>query len=86
MADAHPEKGACDDIELIVSPASVTIKAITDVAIALKFFGKQPLSKAERRAAAEPRLTQEKATVILITDGIEVCTADPCALPPSWKP
>ncbi|HMS94529.1 MAG TPA: hypothetical protein PKA03_04815, partial [Tabrizicola sp.] len=33
-----------------------------------------------RRAAAELKSTEEKATVILITDGIETCEADPCAL------
>ena len=33
-----------------------------------------------RQAAAELKSTEEKATVILITDGIETCEADPCAL------
>lgn len=80
MAYGHREKGSCTDIELIVPPAAATAGAITDAANTLKFLGKTPLSDAVRRAADELRSTEEKATVILITDGIETCEADPCAL------
>lgn len=80
MAYGHREKGSCEDIELVVPPGTGTAGAITDAANAMKFLGKTPLSEAVRRAAAELRATEEKATVILITDGIETCNADPCAL------
>ncbi|MBL4646488.1 MAG: hypothetical protein JKY99_08540, partial [Rhizobiales bacterium] len=42
--------------------------------------GKTPLSEAVRQAAELLKYTEEKATVILITDGIETCNLDPCAL------
>lgn len=80
MAYGHREKGACDDIELVVPPGPGTAQAITDAANAMKFLGKTPLTESVRRAAAELKSTEEKATVILITDGIETCEADPCAL------
>ena len=80
MAYGHREKGSCDDIELVVLPAAGTAAAITDAANKMQFLGKTPLTEAVRRAAAELRSTEEKATVILITDGIETCEADPCAL------
>ena len=80
MAYGHREKGSCEDIELVVPPGSGTAGAITAAANSMKFLGKTPLSEAVRRAAAELRSTEEKATVILITDGIETCNADPCAL------
>jgi Ca-activated chloride channel homolog len=80
MAYGHREKGSCSDIELIVPPAPGTAQAITDAANALKFLGKTPLTEAVRQAAADLKSTEEKATVILITDGIETCEADPCAL------
>jgi hypothetical protein len=32
-----------------------------------------------RKAAEELRSTEEKATVILVSDGLETCEADPCA-------
>jgi len=80
MAYGHRTKGDCGDIELMVAPAKGTGPAIADAANAMKFLGKTPLSEAVKRAAAELRSTEEKATVILITDGIETCNADPCAL------
>ncbi len=80
MAYGHREKGSCTDIELIVPPAAGTGQQIIDAANKLKFLGKTPLTEAVRRAAEAMRSTEEKATVILITDGIETCEADPCAL------
>jgi Ca-activated chloride channel family protein len=80
IAYGHREKGSCEDIELVVPPAAGTGQAITDAANTMKFLGKTPLSESVRRAAAELKSTEAKATVILITDGIETCEADPCAL------
>ncbi len=80
IAYGHREKGSCDDIELVVPPGPGTAAAITDAANAMQFLGKTPLTEAVRRAASELKSTEEKATVILITDGIETCEADPCAL------
>ena len=48
-------------------------QAITDAANAMKFLGKTPLSESVRRAAAELKSTEAKATVILITDGWQYC-------------
>jgi Ca-activated chloride channel family protein len=80
IAYGHREKGSCTDIELVVPPAAGTAQAITDAANAMQFLGKTPLTDAVRQAAGDLRSTEEKATVILITDGIETCDADPCAL------
>ena len=80
MAYGHRTKGDCGDIELVVPPAKGSAAAIATAANSLQFLGKTPLTEAVRRAAAELRSTEEKATVILITDGIETCEADPCAV------
>ena len=80
MAYGHREKGNCDDIELIVPPAAGTANAITTAADNLKFLGKTPLTAAVKQAAEALKYTEDKATVILITDGLETCNADPCAL------
>ncbi len=80
LAYGHREKGNCSDIELIVPPGRNNAAAITDAAARLRFLGKTPLTEAVRQAAVALRYTEEKATVILITDGIETCQADPCAL------
>lgn len=80
MAYGHREKGSCSDIELIVPPATGTAGAITTAADNLKFLGKTPLTAAVKQAAEALRYTEDKAKVILITDGLETCGGDPCAL------
>lgn len=80
MSYGHREKGSCDDIQMLVEPAPGTAAAISDAAAGISPKGKTPLSAAVRMAAEDLRYTEEKATVILITDGLETCEADPCAL------
>lgn len=80
MAYGHRQKGSCEDIELVVPPAAGTAGAITAAADSIKALGKTPLTAAVRKAAEALKYTEEKATVILITDGRESCNADPCAL------
>ncbi|BCH34644.1 VWA domain-containing protein [Mesorhizobium sp. L-8-10] len=80
LAYGHREKGNCADIELVVPPAAGRADAIASAADNLKFLGKTPLTASVRQAAEALRYTEEKATVILITDGLETCEADPCAV------
>jgi Ca-activated chloride channel family protein len=80
MAYGHREKGSCSDIELIVPPATGTAGQITTAADNLKFLGKTPLTAAVKQAAEALKYTEDKAKVILITDGLETCGGDPCAL------
>ncbi|MEZ5810763.1 MAG: VWA domain-containing protein [Rhizobiaceae bacterium] len=80
MVYGHREKGSCSDIELAVPPAADTAAAIAEFANSLNPKGKTPLSASVRQAAEALRYTEEKATVILVTDGLETCEADPCAL------
>ena len=80
MTYGHRAKGDCADIELLVEPAAGTADAIREAADGITPLGKTPISDAVRLAAEDLKFTEEKATVILITDGIESCEADPCAL------
>ncbi|TIP60777.1 MAG: VWA domain-containing protein [Mesorhizobium sp.] len=80
MAYGHREKGSCEDIELIVPPQAGSAAAVSAAADSLKFIGKTPLTSAVRQAAEALKYTEDKATVILITDGLETCKGDPCAL------
>ncbi len=80
IAYGHRKKGQCDDIELLIEPAAGTGPAIAEAANGLTPKGKTPLSASVRLAAEAMRFTEDKATVILITDGLETCNADPCAL------
>jgi len=82
IAYGHNRKGDCLDIETLVPVGPVSVRAAQLVASveALKPKGKTPLTNAVRRAAGELRFQEDKATVILVTDGIETCEADPCAV------
>lgn len=80
MAYGHREKGSCDDIQLIVPPQAGSGSAISAAADSLKFLGKTPLTAAVKQAAEALKYTEDKATVVLITDGLETCGGDPCAL------
>lgn len=80
IAYGHREKGSCADIEEIVAPAPGTRGDIEAAVRALNPKGKTPLADSVKKAAEALKYTEEKATVILVTDGIETCNADPCAL------
>ena len=80
LAYGHRERGNCGDIELMVTPAPGTAPAVLGAINSMRFQGKTPLTEAVRQAAAALRSTEMSATVVLITDGIETCEADPCAL------
>jgi len=75
----HRQKGDCSDIETIVMPGAGTRGAIASAVNAIKPKGKTPMTDAVVAAAEALRYTEERATVILVSDGIETCEPDPCA-------
>ena len=80
MAYGHRRKGDCSDIEILQSPAPGAKAEIIGAVDAITPTGKTPLSAAVKLAAEQMKYKQDRATVILITDGIETCDIDPCAL------
>lgn len=80
MAYGHRERGNCSDIELMVPPAAGTGAEIAARVNEMRFQGKTPLSESVRQAAEALRYSEDPATVVLVTDGLETCDADPCAL------
>lgn len=80
MVYGHREKGSCSDIELAVPPGAGTGEAITSFVSGLNPKGKTPLTQSVEQAADILKYTEDKATVVLVTDGLETCEADPCAL------
>ena len=79
-AYGHNRKGDCSDIETLVPPALNNRGAIAAAVNAISPKGKTPLSESVLRAAQELRYEEDKATVILISDGVETCDFDPCAI------
>ena len=76
----HRRKGDCGDIESLVPVGANTSAAIRSAVDGIKPKGKTPLSAAVLAAAEELKYTEEKATVILVSDGRETCDLDPCQL------
>jgi Ca-activated chloride channel family protein len=80
MAYGHRVKGDCRDIELIVPPQGFDGSRIQQSVRALNPKGKTPIADSLRAAAQALQSNERKATVILVSDGIETCSPDPCAV------
>lgn len=80
MAYGHNRKGDCTDIELLVPPAAGTAGQIIAEVEAINPKGKTPLSDAITQAARALQHTENVAQVIVVTDGLETCGANPCAV------
>ncbi|NLT72043.1 MAG: VWA domain-containing protein [Verrucomicrobiaceae bacterium] len=74
----HRRKGDCEDIELLVEPGKLDREAFKKTVNAIQPKGMTPLTDAVEFAAEKLRSTENKATVILVTDGEETCDRDPC--------
>ncbi len=79
MSYGHRRKGDCADIELLIAPGTDRA-AVLDAVNAINPRGMTPLSDAVIAAAEALRYTEEAATVILVSDGIETCDRDPCVV------
>ena len=78
MAYGHRRKADCSDIETLVELAPVAVEPVLEKLKPLKARGKTPLSQSLRQAAA--RLPANGGSIVLVSDGIETCNADPCAV------
>jgi len=76
----HRRKGDCDDIEMLIPVGPHDPAAMKTRVQAISPKGKTPLSEAVRQAAQALRYAEERATVVLVSDGLETCDVDPCAL------
>ena len=80
VAYGHRRKDDCGDIETIVPAGPLDRKKLVASINKLPAKGKTPLTAAVRKAAEELNYTEERATVVLISDGVENCGLDPCAI------
>ncbi|CAA6825268.1 MAG: Unknown protein [uncultured Sulfurovum sp.] len=78
-AYGHRTKGDCDDIETLIPASKIDKNKMISTVFALNPKGKTPISRAIKKVAKELKYTEEKATIILISDGKETCDPDPCA-------
>ena len=76
-AYGHRTKGDCADIEILVPVEPLNKTALKKKIAAISPKGKTPLSEAVRQAASTLRYTEERATVVLVSGGLETCGANP---------
>ena len=85
IAYGHRRKGDCTDIEEIIPLGPLDADSAIARISALTPTGRTPLTDAVEQAADALRYRDVPATVVLLTDGIETCDRDPCALAESLE-
>ncbi len=76
----HRKKSECSDIETVKEPGPLNVAEYMAAVNAIQPKGQTPMTQAVKQAAEALQYTEKKATVILVSDGIENCNADPCAV------
>ena len=79
MAYGHRRKGDCADIELLIPVGKVNKSDFISTVEDIMPKGMTPITASLELAAEGMSYTEQKATVILVSDGLETCDADPCA-------
>src|SRR6056297_905578 len=77
MAYGHRREGDCEDIETLLSPGSLDRGALDAALGKITPRGKTPVGASVRAAAGT---VGEDGSVVVVTDGLENCGADLCAL------
>lgn len=81
----HRSRSSCTDTELAVpfgSPSNVA-RSMTDIVSNVVPHGKTPITLSLTEALKD--FGERSGEIILISDGIETCDADPCALVREWR-
>jgi len=78
IAYGHRKTSDCDDIEYLVNLTNDSKANITNAVKKLNPTGKTPLARSAILAINSLKQNKTKATIILITDGIESCDGDIC--------
>lgn len=79
VAYGHRRKGDCSDIETLVPPGSTDRTALLEKVAAIQPKGKTPITDSVTMVVDQLKTKENPTTVILISDGVETCAADPCA-------
>lgn len=78
VAYGHRKKGDCKDVEFLVNVENGTKTQVNQSLKTIKPVGKTPLAYSAIQVIDKLRKAKMKATIILVTDGIESCDGDIC--------
>lgn len=80
IAYGHRRKGDCSDIELVEPITKSGGPSIANRLKSLTPRGKTPISDALKMAGEALTGLEDERTIVLVSDGIETCKGDPCAV------
>ena len=80
IAYGHRKKGDCGDIELVQPIEKASGPAIAGRLKSLTPRGKTPISDSLVMAGETLKGLEDERTIVLVSDGIETCKGDPCAV------
>ena len=78
IAYGHRRKADCNDVETLVPLGANNKQAVLKAVQSLSAKGKTPLTRSLKQALKIVQREKQSATIILVSDGIESCGADPC--------
>jgi len=78
VAYGHRKKGDCQDVETLFPINNTSKDKVTSAIKNIKPLGKTPLAYSATTVIDQLRKNKEKATIVLITDGIESCDGNIC--------
>jgi len=85
VAYGHRRGNDCGDIETVIAPSALDRGRIEAAVARLTPRGRTPITEALREAARALDAEKKGGTIILVTDGVETCKGDPCALAAELK-
>lgn len=80
VAYGHRRQGDCSDIETLIEPKQLDKASFIQTVNNIRPNGKTPISASLQHAADLLSYRDSQATIVLISDGLETCHADPCKL------
>jgi hypothetical protein len=78
VAYGHRRKGDCTDIEVLIKTGSDDRIGLLDKVKALQPKGKTPITDAVTTVVEQLKTKENETTIVLISDGMETCAANPC--------
>lgn len=74
----HRREKDCEDVEFVVDYENLDKSIITKALQSIKPLGRTPLAHSATKVIDQLRSSGDRATIILITDGVESCGGDLC--------
>ncbi len=81
----HKRKGDCGDITEIIPLGLLNREQAAKTIRSIKPKGKTPIADSIRQVADKLKGQEDETTIVLVSDGIETCGGDPCAVTKSLK-